>query len=220
LNYIDTINLVFKILMLICAIITCFELFKTENKSLFQSFLFLTILFSIIDLCSNFFFLDYLKSEEMFSAFANINQYIFYLFEIITLILFYKELNGKKKNTLNTIIISILSFSTTFLLFQLSNIDSTFFTLTLIIIFELLFINFSFGYFFTKNLEEEYSPKLKRLVIINYGLFIFINFTTPFYFMNIYLAKQNNLAPDLNFITYIGYIILYSTIIKSLKWKI
>ncbi len=219
-KYIDTINLVFKILMLISAIITCFELFKTENKSLFQSFLFFTIIFSIIDLCSNFFFIGYLKSEEMFSAFANINQYIFYLFEIITLILFYKELNGKKKNTLNTIVISILSISTTTILFRLSNIDSTFFTLTLIIIFELLFINFSFGYFFTKNLEEEYSSKMKKIVIINYGFFIFINFTTPFYFINIYLAKQNTVVPELNFITYIGYIILNTTIIKSLKWKI
>jgi hypothetical protein len=220
LKYIDTINFVFKILMLISAIITSFNLYKIEKKSLFQRFLFLTIILSIIDLCSNFYFINYLKSEKTFLVFANINQYIFYLFEIITLILFYKELNGRNKNKLNTIVISILSISLTTLLFQLSNIDYTFFTLTLIIIFELLFINFSFFYFVTQNLEEEYNSELKKLVIINYGFFIFINFTTPFYFMNIYLAKQNTAVPDLNFITYIGYIMLYTTIIKSLKWKI
>jgi hypothetical protein len=155
----------------------------------------------------------------MFATFANVNQYIFYLFEILTIIFFYSELNGKKNNKIISIIFILISVLTTSLLFTISKIDSSFFTLTLVIIFELLFINFSFGFFFTKNLEEEYSVKTKKIISINYGLFIFVNFTTPFYFINIFLAKQNLKVPDLNFITYIGYIIFYSTIIKSLKWK-
>jgi hypothetical protein len=206
--------------MLISAVATSVELFRISKRTKFENLLLITLIFSVLDITSNYVFIDFIKSEKLFASFANINQYIFYLFEILSIIFFYSELNGKKHNSKNVIIISALSVTTTILFFIISNIDWTFITLTLVIVFELLFVNFSFGYFFTKNLEVEYSFKSNRLIIINYGLFIFVNFTTPFYFINIYLAKQNIEAPDLNFITYIGYIILYSTIIKSLKWKI
>jgi hypothetical protein len=206
--------------MLISTVATSVELFRISKKTKFENLLLVTLFFSILDITSNYIFIDFIKSEKLFAAFANINQYIFYLFEILSIIFFYSELNGKKNNSKTLIIISVLSVTTTLLLFIISSIDWTFITLTTIIVFELLFINFSFGYFLTKNLEVEYSFKTNRLIIINYGLFIFVNFTTPFYFINIYLAKQNIEAPDLNFITYIGYIILYSTIIKSLKWRI
>jgi len=206
-------------LMLIFAVATSLELLRINKRSKFENLLFIALIFSILDITSNYIFIDFINSEKMFATFANVNQYIFYLFEILTIIFFYSELNGKKNNKIISIIFILISVLTTSLLFTISKIDSSFFTLTLVIIFELLFINFSFGFFFTKNLEEEYSVKKKKIISINYGLFIFVNFTTPFYFINIFLAKQNLKVPDLNFITYIGYIIFYSTIIKSLKWK-
>ena len=214
------INNLFKMLMLISAVAASVELLRLTQRKKFETLLFISLIFSIVDIISNYIFLDFIKSDKMFASFANINQYVFYLFEILSIIFFYSELNGRRSNTKNTIIIIAISIATTFLLFTISKIDWTFLTLTLVIVFELLFINFSFGYFFTKNLEVEYSSRTNRLVIINYGLFIFVNFTTPFYFVNIYLLKHNIEVPDLNFITYIGYIILYSTIIKSSKWKI
>ena len=220
LKQLEILNALFKFALLITAILAGLQLFKKSKKSLFESFLFATIIFSIIDIISNYLFIGYLQSQKMFAAFANINQYVFYLFEIITIILFYKELNGKKKNIRIFLILTALTIIITILLFKSSNIDSSFFTLTLIVIFELLFINFSFSYFLIKNLEIENTTTDSRLVIINYSLFIFINFTTPFYFMHIYLSKLNSEIPDLHFINYIGYIILYSTIIKSLRWKI
>lgn len=206
-------------LMLISAIAASLELLRISKRKRFETLLFISLIFSILDITANYIFIDFIKSEKMFASFANINQYVFYLFEILSIIFFYNELNGKKNNIKNTTIIALISISTTFIFFTLSNIDWTFLTLTLVIVFELLYINFSFGYFFTKNLEIEYSYKTNRLIIINYGLFIFVNFTTPFYFINIFLLKNNIEAPDLNFITYIGYTILYLTIIKSLKWK-
>ena len=215
----EIINSLFKFALLITAILTELQLFKKSKKSLFESFLFVTIFFSLVDIISNYVFIEYLQSQNMFAAFANINQYVFYLFEIITISFFYRDLNGKKKNSRNFLFIAALSIIITISIFKSGNIDSKFFTFTLIVIFELLFINFSFSFFLIKNLEIEYTPIISRLVIINYGLFIFINFTTPFYFINIYLAKQNIETPDLHFITYLGYIILYSTIIKSLRWK-
>jgi hypothetical protein len=220
LKNLETVNSLFKFILLITVLVAGLQLFKKSKKSTFERFLFLTIFFSFIDIISNYYFIGYLHSQKLFEAFANINQYIFYLFEIITLFLFYRDLNGKQKNIRNFIIIAILSIIITISLFISSNIDPSFFTLTLIVIFELFFINFSFSNFLIKNLEIEYVPAITRLGIINYGLFIFINFTTPFYFINIYLAKQNSEIPDLHFITYLGYIILYSTIIKSLRWKI
>jgi hypothetical protein len=206
-------------LRLIFAVATSLELLRINKRSKFENLLFIALIFSILDITSNYIFIDFINSEKMFATFANVNQYIFYLFEILTIIFFYSELNGKKNNKIISIIFILISVITTSFLFTISKIDSSFFTLTLVIIFELLFINFSFGFFFTKNLEEEYSVKTKKIISINYGLFIFVNFTTPFYFINIFLAKQNLKVPDLNFITYIGYIIFYSTIIKSLKWK-
>ena len=206
--------------MLLCASITFFIVIKIKNKSQFEKLLIITIIFSITDILSNYYFIDYLKSEEKFKTFANINQYLFYFFEIATIIVYYKNLIGKKNNTKNSMIIVGLSMTITFLFFILSKIDTAYITFTLIILFELLFINFSFASLLIKQFDENISQKTERILFINYGLFIYVNFTTPFYFLNIYLSKQNTQVPDVSFINHLGYIILFSSIIMGLKWKI
>lgn len=219
-NYIDLLNNLFKMVMLIFAITTSIELLNIQKKTNFEKLLLITTCLSILDITSNYIFIDYLKSENNFKIFASINQYVFYLFEILTFIFFYNNLISPKKNLKNTLIIILLSFLFTIAIFIFSKIDSTFFTFTLVVVFELIYINFSFGYFLTLNFEEEYLTKTKKLNLINYGLFMFINITTPFYFVSIYLNKQQNISPDLSFINHIGYTILYFSIIKSLRWKI
>ena len=218
-KYLDITNDLFKFLMLITSIITITELFRLKNRSRLQNLFLATIFFSIIDVASNYILLDYLKSEKYFSAFANLNQYIFYFLEISTIIFFYINLFESKKLLNYAFIIFFISFLLTLTYFKFSSHNYSFFTFTLIILFELIYINFSFGLFLTQNLEIEYSDRIKRLNLINYGLFIFVNFSTPFYFISVYLAKQNNEQLDLSFITYFGYMILYFSIFKSLTWK-
>lgn len=212
-------NKLFKMLMLIAAISTSVELINIKKKSSFEKLLFITTCLSILDIISNYVFIDYLNSETNFKIFASINQYVFYLFEILSIVFFYNELISSKRNLKTTFYISLLSIVITSGIFLTSKIESTFFTFTLVVVFELIFINFSFGYFLTLNFEDEYLLKTKKLNLINYGLFMFINITTPFYFVSIYLNKQQNISPDLSFINYLGYIILYFSIYKSLKWK-
>ncbi len=205
--------------MLISAIITFAELLRVKEKSSILYFFIGTLFFSIVDILSNYIFLDYFKSENKFTAFAKFNQYIFYIFEISTILYFYFHLLQNKKILKYSIFIFLLSFALTFIYFKSNSLSSEYFTLSVIILFELIFINFSFGLFLNQNLEIEYTERVKKLNFINNGLFIFVNFTAPFYFISIFLAKQNTQPIDLSFITYLGYIILYTSIFKSLRWR-
>jgi hypothetical protein len=206
--------------MLITSIITFTELLRIKNRSTLQNLFIATIFFSITDVFSNYIFLDYLDSERYFSEFAKFNQYIFYFLEISSIIFFYTNLYESKKYLNHAVIIFFISLAITLIYFECSSNNYSYFTFTLIILFELIYINFSFGFFLTKNLEIDYTEKINKLNFINYGLFVFVNFSTPFYFISVFLAKKYNDSIDLSFITYLGYIILYSSIIKSLRWKI
>jgi hypothetical protein len=131
----------------------------------------------------------------------------------------YDLLFSKKAYWKITLVIGLISILTTTLFVLLSNIKIIYFTFSLIVIFELIYINFSFGYFFITNLEKRYIQEIKNLNIINYSFFVFVNFTAPFYFIIVLLSKQNTQTYDLSFINYIGYLILYLSFIKSLKCK-
>ena len=68
---------------------------------------------------------------------------------------------------------------------ELFKLNLNFITFTIIVVFELIFINFSFGYFFNLSIEKSFLTKKPNLNSINNGLFIFVNITSPFYFINL-----------------------------------
>lgn len=218
-SQLDILNQFLKFILL-CTVLYAFVVFiKTENKTKLENLFLASIIFSIIDILSNYILIDFLKSESLFDSFAKVNQYIYYIIEIITIIYFYNLLISKKSYWKFTLAITLVSIISTILFLKFSDIKNSFITFTLIIIFELIFINFSFGYFFVTNLEKTYTPKINNLNIINYGYFVFVNFTAPFYFISAFISKQNTQTYDLSFLNYIGYLILYSSFVKSRKWK-
>ena len=206
--------------MLISVIITFTELIRVKEKSTLVYLFIGTLFFSSVDILSNYIFLDYLKSENKFTAFAKFNQYIFYFLEILTIAYFYYNLFENKKILKYSFFIFLFSFAFTLAYFKFFSLSSPGFTFSVIVLFELIFINFSFALFLKENLEIDYTNKVKQLNIINYGFFIFVNFTAPFYFISTYKSKQNGEDIYLSFITYLGYTILFSSIFKSLRWKI
>lgn len=218
-SHLDLLNQFFKLIMLCTALYAFVVLFKTENKTRLEKLLLACITFSILDILSNYILIDFLKSQSIFKSFATVNQYIFYVIEIITIINFYNLLISKKSFWKTTLAIAFVSIISTFLFFELSDLNRNFITFTSIIIFEIIYINFSFGYFLVLNLEKSFIVKYNNLNIINYGYFIFVNFTAPFYFITVFISNQSSKTYDLSFLSYIGYLILYSSFIISLKWK-
>lgn len=218
-SHFDLLNQFFKFIMLCTALYAIVVLLKTENKTRLEKLLLACITFSILDILSNYILIDFLKSQSLFESFATVNQYIFYAIEVVTIINFYYLLIPKKSYWKTTLAIALVSIISTFLFFELSDFKRSFIIFTAIIIFELIYINFSFGYFLVLNLEKSFTQKNNNLNIINYGFFVFVNFTAPFYFITVFMSNQSSKNYDLSFLSYIGYLILYSSFIIRLKWK-
>jgi hypothetical protein len=217
--YTETISEIFKFLMLITSIIATILIIRAKNKTTLDFLLLFTLSLSIIDITANIILIDFMKKESIFIAFASIQQYIFYLFEITTIIYFYHSLISKRKYWLKTVSILIASITLSILFYLLFKLNFNFVTFTIIIVFELIFINFSFGYFFNLSIEKSFLTKKPNLNLINNGFFIFVNLTSPFYFITLLLEKQNMGSYNLDFINHIGYIILHLSIIIYYKWK-
>ena len=217
--YTETISEIFKFLMLVTSIITTIIIIRAKNKTTLDFLLLFTLSLSIIDITSNIILIDLMKKESIFIAFASIQQYLFYLFEVATIIYFYHTLISKRKYWLKTVSIIITSIILSILFYLLLKLNLNFITFTIIIVFELIFINFSFGYFFHLSMEKSFLTKKPNLISINNGFFIFVNLTSPFYFITLLLEKQNMESYNLDFINHIGYIILHLSIIIYYKWK-
>lgn len=217
--YTETISEIFKFLMLVTSIITTIVIIRAKNKTTLDFLLLFTLSLSIIDITSNIILIDLIKKESIFIAFASIQQYLFYLFEVTTIIYFYHTLISKRKYWLKTVSIIITSIILSILFYLLLKLNLNFITFTIIIFFELIFINFSFGYFFNLSMEKSFLTKKPNLISINNGFFIFVNLTSPFYFITLLLEKKNMESYNLDFINHIGYIILHLSIIIYYKWK-
>lgn len=217
--YTEAISDITKFLMLFTSIFAIILIFCAKNKKTLDFLFLITLALSIIDITSNIILIDLLKKESIFVAFASFQQYIFYLFETATIIYFYHTLISKRTYWLKTLSIIIASISLSFLFYSLFKLSLNFITFTIIVVFELIFINFSFGYFFNLSIEKSFLTKKPNLNSINNGLFIFVNITSPFYFINLLIEKQNTEVYNLDFINHIGYIILHLSIIFYYKCK-
>ena len=217
--YLEITNSILKLLMLGTSIIALKRFLELKKKINVDYLFILAISISIIDVLSNYFYLSYLKDEATFNSFASINQGLFFISEIIAVVFFYKKIIEKKTYWKKTLVIFLLSFILTLLFIYFNQIPDTNLIFSFTIIFELIFINYSFGYLFYSTIEKNFTDELKNLNYINYGFFVFVNLTAPFYFISVHLIKQNIPNDSLDFINYLGYTILYSTFIKSIKCR-
>jgi hypothetical protein len=87
-------------------------------------------------------------------------------------------------------------------------------------IFEFLLINIYAITIFISNINNKEKWVRNDKLIINNGLFIFINFTMPFYMIENFIPPKSVILYTLDFINNIGYCIFYFTILLSMKWQI
>ena len=153
------------------------------------------------------------------NAASKITEYlnpIYILIESIIIFIFYLNFNliPKLKTAILYSVISILIILITLLYLRVSN-----FYLSLAI-FEFLLINIYAITIFISNINNNEKWIWNDKLIINNGLFIFINFTIPFYLIESLTTPKSVILYTLDFINTIGYCIFYFSILLSMKWQI
>ena len=183
-----------------------------------KSFWYLSI-FSIIDSLIYIVTILIFKQIELFFAISKWWQLIYIFVEFIIISNFLFEINGIKNiKKLNRII--CISLFVIALLTVLNNLNFTESYYTIFAGVELIFIN-TFTIRFLLSIPHDQSKliaKSERIIAI--GLFLFINIASPYYIIfQIISSKPNNIISSLSFLSNIAYIVLFSSIIKSIKWQ-
>ncbi len=153
------------------------------------------------------------------NTFKIIMEYIrpnYLLIELIIIFIFYLKinLNTKLKNAILYLVISVLVILLTLLYLRITNFYLSF------AIFEFLLININAITIFISNINSTERLIRNDNLIINNGLFLFINFTMPFYLIENFIPPKSYIIYTLEFINTIGYCIFYYTILLSMKWQI
>jgi hypothetical protein len=122
---------------------------------------------------------------------------------------------GNKSFFLKLILI-LLSIITIFTIIKNDNFKETYYTLFTVI--ELIFINMFAVMFLMSNSIESTSLTIQKNTLITKGLFLFINIASPYYLIIQLISKEpNTILSSLSFISNIGYIIFFASVIKSYK---
>ena len=148
-----------------------------------------------------------------------ITEYIrpyYILIESIIIFIFYLKINLQHKLKIAILYSVITILAILLALFYLSVIN---FYLSFAI-FEFLLININAITIFIYNINSREKLIRNDNLIINNGLFIFINFTMPFYLIQNFIPPKSYIMETLEFINTIGYCIFYYTILLSMKWQI
>jgi hypothetical protein len=138
------------------------------------------------------------------------------LIEVIIIFIFYLKINLKPKLKI-AILYSVVSLLVTFLTLLYLRIINFYLSFA---IFEFLLININAIAIFIYNINSGEKLIRNDNLIINNGLFLFINFTMPFYLIENFVPPKSYITYTLEFINTIGYCIFYYTILLSMKWQI
>ena len=158
-----------------------------------------------------------LKNFNLFYKITSFTQSFYQYIEYIIICLFLIKIAG---NHIFSVITKffLLVISTSFILLGLQgqNIFEKHFLL--LTIFELIIVNLCSCIIFIGEINGSNIEKHKSSVILTKGIFIFINFTTPYYIISNYLGNNlNEITNSLNFINDMGYVIFFISLYKSLK---
>ena len=154
-----------------------------------------------------------------YNQFAEFSQYyhtVYIAIESFIIAVFYFNLNTTKriKHIISYVIIAI------FLLLCIAVILE-FCSLYLgLVIFEFFLVNVNaLSIYFIAIKSNKFEIRNDELIISN-GLFIFINFTAPYFIVDQSVEDYNYILNSLKFINSLGYCIFCFTNILSIKWKI
>ncbi len=174
------------------------------------------LLISFIEIIVMIIFTALLKDVNTASKITEFLHPIYILIESIIIFIFYLKFNliPKLKNATLYSIISIFIILVSLLYLRVTN-----FYLSLAI-FEFLLINIYAITIFISNITNKEKWISNDKLIINNGLFIFINFTIPYYLIESFISPKSFILYTLDFINTIGYCIFYFTILLSMKWQL
>jgi len=197
---------------------TCNLLIKDSLRAK-KIHLFLPMLFfSFLDNALIVLIFEILRNEKFHDSFSKIYQPAYIIIEIVTVFIFYqfgKSSRNIIKDKTNIILIMVLFFL--FLLY-LTKIISFY---LILVIFEFFMINTFAIKLFYSEIEKPILTRPQSDSIINNALFAFVNFTIPFYIISDNgFFNEEEIQDAAAFINEIGYMIIFISLIKSVKWKI
>lgn len=176
------------------------------------------LFFSFLDNLKIVIIFEILRNEKLQNSISEIYQPLYIILEIFTVFIFYqfgKSTRNIIKDRTNVILIIVLSI---LILLNLTKIISFY---LLLVIFEFLMINTFAIKLFYSEIDNPNIKRLKSDSIINNGLFAFINFTVPLYIISDKgIFNEVEMKYTIGFINEIGYLIIFLSLIKSVKWKI
>lgn len=203
-----------RILMFIMSIVCCYNGIK-KIKIIDDKIIgiFCLSIISIVDSITYIYIVLIKQDKTLFTNLSAYTQLLYQFLEIIIIFHFYLKTEIKEFKFFN-ISKLILIASSIFLLIIFSNYNEKDILITII---ELVIINiFSIRFFFSNFKSKHYQESSFKY--ISFGLFIFANFTAPYYIIENKLEiNQPSIIRSLNFINDLGYTILFAFINKEIK---
>lgn len=203
---------VYSLLLIYTVYVNLIYSLKTQTIDLFFPCIFL----SFVELVLAIYFTGILNYYNEFAEFSKKFHLFFILSETLTVCIFYlRETIHNKMDMKIWILLLCLFFITIFL--AIFNVTSYYISLVL---FEFFIINTcSISIYFSAIKNKDFNLKQDKF-IINNGLFIFINFTAPYFIIDESIDSNYFILSALKFINSIGYCIFFISNILSIKWKI
>jgi hypothetical protein len=158
-----------------------------------------------------------LKDKILFLEIAKYLQSFYELVECIVIFIYFLLIlkNNLIRFIIRIVILFILMFFSISAIYGKNIFEENF---LFIIIIQILVVNICSCLIFITDIKGS-NPELKKShVILTKGIFIFINFTAPYYIISKYLEENLfSVSIYLNIINDIGYIIFFSSLLKSYK---
>gem|GEM_PF-3460742 len=194
------------------SIICCYNGVKGLKKDDKIIGIFSLSIISIIDSITYIYLVIIKQDKHLFINISEYTQFLYQFLEIIIIFHFYLITQIKQSKFLNFSKLILIVFSMIiFFIFKLSERE------IFLTVFELSIINFfSIRFFFSEFKRNHYRENTFKY--ISFGLFIFANFTAPYYIIENKLENNHpSIIQSLNFISDIGYTILFAFINKEIK---
>lgn len=201
-----------RILMFIMSIICFYNGIKRLQRDDKIIGIFSLSIISIVDSITYIFIVIIKQDKLLFINFSVYTQFLYQFLELIIIFHFYLKTEIKESEFFKFSKLVLTAYSMILLfIFKYSEIE-IFFT-----VFNLLIINFFSIRFFIAEFNENHF-QTNSFKYIRFGLFIFANFTAPYYIIENNLEINHpTIIRSLNFISDIGYTILFVFINKEIK---
>jgi hypothetical protein len=175
------------------------------------------IALSVMDTLIFIFVSKILRDNILFLEIAKYYQSFYQLVECVVIFIYFLLIlkNALLRFIIKIFIIFLLLFFSISSIYGKNIFEENF---LFIIIIQILIINICSCLIFINDIEGS-NPELKEShVILAKGIFIFINFTSPYYIISKYLEENLfSVSIYLNVISDIGYIIFFNSLLKSYK---